>query len=60
MNIESLKYVELLQKRNQYAFFQKSENEELFKKYNKFKIIINQFKSQLIIVQVNVQIFESS
>ena len=54
MNIEDFKYIELLQKRNQYVFFQKSKNEELFKKYNKFQVIINQLKNQLVIVQVNV------
>ena len=50
MNIENFKYIEFLQKRNQYVFFQKSKNEKFFKKYNKFKIINNQFKNQLIIV----------
>ena len=50
MNIENFKYVKLLQKRNQYVFFQKSENKNFFKKYYKFKIIINQLKNQLIIV----------
>ena len=50
MNIKNFKYIELLQKRNQYVFFQKSENEKFFKKYNKFQVIINQFKNQLIIV----------
>ena len=59
MNIENFKYIELLQKRNQYAFFQKSENEELFKKYDKFQIIINQLKNQLVIAQVNAQTSES-
>ena len=45
MNIENFKYIKFLQKRNQYAFFQKLKNENFFKKYNKFKIIINQFKN---------------
>ena len=49
MNIEDFKYIELLQKRNQYVFLQKSKNEKFFKKYDKFQVIINQLKDQLII-----------
>ena len=60
MNTEGLKYIELLQKRNQYVFLQKSENEELFKKYDKFQVTINQLKDQLVIAQVNAQTFEPS
>ena len=58
IDIQSFKFIKMLKKQKQYVNAQEFENENFFKQYNQFQAYINQFKNQLIIVQINVQTFE--
>ena len=55
IDTKNFKIIDLLNQQKNYADFQETKNENFIKLYDQFQTYINQFKNQLVIVQVNVQ-----